>query len=68
MTDAAADSAFMGAREIAVRMGLSRQRVQQLAERADFPAPVVSLCMGRVWRAAEIEFWLHTYRDSDEGK
>jgi hypothetical protein len=37
MTDAAAGSAFMGAREIVVRMGLSRQRVQQIAERADFP-------------------------------
>ncbi|GAA4596359.1 hypothetical protein GCM10023107_37320 [Actinoplanes octamycinicus] len=63
MTDAAADSALMGAWEIALRMGLSRQRVQQLAERPDFPAPVASLRMGRVWRTAEIELWLRTHRD-----
>ncbi|GAA2894083.1 hypothetical protein Acy02nite_55560 [Actinoplanes cyaneus] len=66
MTDAAADSSLMGAREIAVRMGLSRQRIQQLAERPDFPAPVASLRMGRVWRTTEIESWLRTYRDPGE--
>lgn len=52
MNDAAADSSLMGAREISVRLGLSRQRVQQLAERPDFPAPVASLRRGRVWRTA----------------
>ncbi|WP_232344000.1 helix-turn-helix transcriptional regulator [Actinoplanes awajinensis] len=68
MTGAAADSSLMGAREIADRMGLSRQRVQQLAERPDFPAPVALLRMGRVWRTTEIESWLRIYRDFEERK
>jgi predicted DNA-binding transcriptional regulator AlpA len=48
----------MGAGEIAKRLGLSRQRVQQLAERDDWPEPFDELAMGRVWLIADIEAWI----------
>lgn len=53
---------LMGASEIANRLGRSRQRIQQLAERDDFPAPFQDLCMGRVWWAHEVEEWTRRWR------
>lgn len=38
-------------------LGVSRQRVQQLINRADFPAPDVVLEMGKVWHRADVETW-----------
>lgn len=38
-------------------LGVSRQRVQQLVSRADFPAPVVALGMGKVWVAEDVTAW-----------
>ncbi len=52
----------MGAGEIAKRLGLSRQRVQQLAERDDWPVPFDELAMGRVWRIEDIEEWIYAQR------
>nr|WP_089298756.1 AlpA family phage regulatory protein [Actinoplanes regularis] len=52
----------MGTREVQQRLRLSRQRIQQLTERADFPRPCGELAMGRVWLACEVEAWIHTYR------
>jgi predicted DNA-binding transcriptional regulator AlpA len=52
----------MGAGEIARRLGLSRQRVQQLAERDDWPEPYDELAMGRVWRISDIEAWIRRQR------
>ncbi|WP_436531239.1 helix-turn-helix transcriptional regulator [Actinoplanes sp. HUAS TT8] len=56
---------LMGAREIANRLGLSRQRVQQLADRDDFPAPFQTLFMGRVWLSHDIELWIRASRAGD---
>ncbi|WP_308442841.1 helix-turn-helix transcriptional regulator, partial [Actinoplanes campanulatus] len=53
---------LMGVKEIQQRLRLSRQRVQQLAERSDFPAPYDELAMGRVWLARDIEAWVSAYR------
>ncbi|WP_307871973.1 helix-turn-helix transcriptional regulator, partial [Actinoplanes palleronii] len=53
---------LMGAGEIARRLGLSRQRIQQLAERDDWPAPYDELAMGRVWLIADIEDWIRRQR------
>ncbi|BCY08934.1 AlpA family transcriptional regulator [Actinoplanes sp. L3-i22] len=53
---------LMGSREIAERLGLCRQRVQQLAERADFPAPYQELRMGRIWWQSEVETWIRGWR------
>jgi prophage regulatory protein len=52
----------MGAREIEVRLGVSRQRVQQLTARADFPAPYDELAMGKVWRIEDVEAWIRERR------
>lgn len=49
--------AVMGAAEIAELLGVSRQRVQQLVVRPDFPAPMGTLTMGKVWNRAEVEAW-----------
>lgn len=46
-----------GAAEIGVMLGISRQRVQQLIGRPDFPQPVQVLAMGKVWTRSEIVKW-----------
>jgi len=48
---------LMGAVEVAQYLGVSRQRVHQLAAREDFPRPAAELSAGRVWETAEIERW-----------
>jgi prophage regulatory protein len=44
----------VAAAEIADYLGVSRQRVAVLVERADFPAPVAHLSVGRVWRTTDV--------------
>lgn len=41
--------------------GVSRQRVQQLIRRDDFPAPEVELDMGKVWKREDIEQWARSH-------
>lgn len=53
---------LMGAHEIETRLGVSRQRVQQLVARADWPAPYDELKMGKVWRIADVEAWIKEHR------
>lgn len=48
----------MGAREIEERLGVSRQRVQQLIGGTDFPEPYDELAMGKVWAKRDIEGWI----------
>lgn len=48
---------LMGTSEIATLLGVSKQRVTALAARPDFPAPVATLAMGKVWRSADIIEW-----------
>jgi len=43
-------------------LGLSRQRVHQLAARSDFPRPVAELAQGKVWALADIQAWISTHR------
>ncbi len=38
-------------------LGVSRQRVDQLTRRPDFPVPVVELHSGRVWEREAVERW-----------
>lgn len=50
-------------------LGVSQQRVHQLAQREDFPPPVVILSEGsrRIWERAAIERWMtDTGRGADE--
>lgn len=53
---------LMGAAEIGERLGVSRQRVQQLAARPDFPKPYRVLAMGKVWNSADVEAWISEHR------
>lgn len=48
---------LVGSAEIGQMLGVSRQRVQQLIRRKDFPAPEVVLNMGKVWKRADVEAW-----------
>lgn len=48
---------LMGVAEIAELLGVSRQRVTQLAKVGGFPVPYDSLAMGPVWLKADIEKW-----------
>lgn len=50
------DALVTGA-EAARRLGVSRERVRQLAQRPDFPRPLGKLGRATVWRWAEIEQW-----------
>ena len=54
---------YAGAAEIGRMLGgVSRQRVQQIVSRKDFPAPVAVLDMGKVWRRADVEAWVLAHR------
>lgn len=53
---------LMGSAEIAERLGISRQRVQQLMARADWPEPYDTLAMGKVWLSEAIEKWIAEHR------
>lgn len=53
---------LMGAREIEQRLGVSRQRVQQLLGRDDWPEPYDTLAMGKVWRNEDVEQWIAEHR------
>lgn len=48
---------LIGAAEIGELFGVSRQRVQQLINRADFPKPTVTLAMGKVWETEDVLRW-----------
>ena len=48
---------YVGAQEIEQMLGVSRQRVQQLVKRADFPKPVERLAMGAFWRRSDVVRW-----------
>ena len=54
----------MGTAEIAALLGVSRQRVLQLAEDASgngFPEPLAVLSMGKVWDGAAVRKWAAGY-------
>lgn len=48
---------LVGSHEIARMFGVSRQRVNQLVSRPDFPRPTVTLAMGKVWITKEVREW-----------
>ncbi|GAA4439686.1 helix-turn-helix transcriptional regulator [Phytohabitans houttuyneae] len=52
----------MGAAEIADLLGVSRQRVQQLVSRPDFPPPATTLAMGKIWLASDVRAWVREHR------
>lgn len=51
---------LLGASDVAALLGVSRQRVHQLADAPDFPKPAASVGTSRrqrVWTRAAIEKW-----------
>ncbi|HEX5204174.1 helix-turn-helix transcriptional regulator [Paractinoplanes rhizophilus] len=58
-------SRLVGAHEIRLRLGLSRQRVQQLTHFSTFPKPIAELEQGKVWRSEDIEAWILAHRPKD---
>lgn len=48
---------WVGAAELEALLGVSRQRVQQIVNSADFPAPDVALRMGKAWRIERVREW-----------
>lgn len=56
MTSTALEDLVTGA-EAARRLGVSRQRLQQLAARDDFPEPLGVLGRANVWRSSDVAAW-----------
>lgn len=48
---------LMGVAEVAALLGVSRQRVTQLAKTDGFPSPASKLASGPVWESADVEKW-----------
>ena len=46
-----------GIAEVAELLGVTTQRVDQLAHEEGFPKPIAVLAAGRIWRHADIEAW-----------
>ncbi len=45
---------LIGVAELAELIGVSRQRASELARSRDFPAPIVTLASGPIWRKAAV--------------
>jgi predicted DNA-binding transcriptional regulator AlpA len=52
--DQLANTQFVGLGEVSTIMGVSKQRIYQLAKRSDFPQPAFRLKATPVWRRADI--------------
>jgi len=53
---------LMSLGEIRRRLGISRQRADQLSRRSGWPAPYAKLSIGRVRLAKDIEAWIKRNR------
>ncbi len=51
------DGLYAGAHEVALMLGLSRQRVHQLVQQGDFPEPFEVLAAGKVWLTEDVQRW-----------
>lgn len=54
----------MGTAEIAERLGVTSQRVNQITDsvKLGFPRPLSRLRMGQVWLAQDVEAWITEHR------
>ena len=48
---------LVGSQELTRLLGVTRARVYQLSNTADFPAPIAVLAMGSIWRLDDITAW-----------
>ena len=51
------EASVVAAAEVAAMLGVSRQRVTQLTAKADFPAPVTTLSVGKIWSYDDVRSW-----------
>ncbi|MHA3700715.1 helix-turn-helix transcriptional regulator [Jatrophihabitans sp. YIM 134969] len=51
------DGSVVAAAEIAAMLGVSRQRVTQLTAKPDFPAPLTTLSVGKIWSYDDVRSW-----------
>jgi predicted DNA-binding transcriptional regulator AlpA len=51
-----------GAHEVRELLGVSRQRVYQLAAGSDFPKPIAVLAQGKIWLIDDIQEWIAKHR------
>jgi prophage regulatory protein len=63
-----ASNQLMGVTEVATKLGISRQRVTQLADSPGFPQPVAVLASGRIWEAGDLDLWLQLDRLGRSGR
>ena len=59
---------LVGATEAAQLLGVSRQRVGQLAERPDFPAPIARISAGPIWTRASVVAFNERWRRKITGR
>ncbi|TDC31378.1 DNA-binding protein [Micromonospora sp. KC213] len=57
----------MALSEVAEYLGVSRQRAAILVDRPDFPAPIDTLTVGRIWDAAEVREYASRRRERNGG-
>lgn len=58
-----------GLTEVAARLGVSKQRVQQLIDTYDnFPKPTAVLSQGRVWETADVDAWKKKHKSRRPGR
>jgi prophage regulatory protein len=57
---------YVGAHEIRDMLGVSRQRVYQMAGRPGFPPPVATLAQGKIWLTDDIRTWIGTHRPGSD--
>ena len=58
---------LVGATEVAGILGVTRQRVHQLAMASGFPRPEAELSAGNIWNREEIDRWVEAHRDQFSG-
>lgn len=51
-----------GVAEVAERLGVSKQRVDQLRKRPDFPSPIATLKSGPIWSAASLTHFVEGWK------
>jgi predicted DNA-binding transcriptional regulator AlpA len=60
---------LVGAAEVASMLGVSRQRVSQIAHAyPDFPPPEAVLSTGRVWSRRAIQNWMAAHPERRPGR
>ena len=60
---------LMGVHEIAVRLGVSRQRAHAISgTHADFPQPAAKLAAGPIWITDEVERWIANHPERRPGR